>query len=299
MSAKISDVAAAAGVSTSTVSRAFSAPDMVEAVTLARVLRVAAECGYVPNRAARGLITGRTGNIGLLLPDIANPFFPSILKAIERRAMEADYQIFLADTDEKKDVELGFVKSLAKQVDGMILCSPRMDPVQIREAASSLPIVLVNRRSGLLPSITVDNESGLRMVVDHLADLGHAHLGYVAGPRSSWSSQVRRRSLRSASELRETELVELGHFEPMFDGGRRSCAKVLQSGITAVIAYNDLMAMGLCYELRESGREVPADLSVVGIDDIPMASMMHPALTTLSIPRRRRDAQRSSSSSSS
>src|SRR3954467_5337807 len=124
MPVTIMDVARAAGVSASTVSRALSTADLVRADTRLRVQQAAAALGYHPNRAARGLITGRTGNLGLLVPDLANPFFPSVVKGMQARAHEADYTVFLADTDEDPAAEVGLVRKLSKQVDGIVLCSP-------------------------------------------------------------------------------------------------------------------------------------------------------------------------------
>ncbi|TWD83841.1 LacI family transcriptional regulator [Kribbella amoyensis] len=288
MAVTIRDVAKAAGVSPSTVSRALSLPDMVDPATRERVLRVADHLGYRPNRAARGLITGRTGNLGLILPDLANPFFPSVVKGIQHQAHQADYQVFVADSDEDPGAELGLVRSLAKQVDGLILCSPRMRPAELREAATfAAPVVLVNRKEGSIPAIAIANAAGMRLIVDHLAGLGHHRIGFVAGPRSSWSGRERLRGLRVAATATGTELVELGHFPPTFEGGVDAAEGALISGVTAVVAYNDLTAFGLLSALRARGVDVPGQLSVVGIDDIQMATMVHPPLTTLNIPKER------------
>lgn len=285
MAVTIRDVAKAAGVSPSTVSRALSMPDIVDAATRERVLRVADHLGYRPNRAARGLITGRTGNLGLILPDLANPFFPSVVKGIQRQAHEADYQVFVADTDEDPAAELGLVRSLAKQVDGIILCSPRMKPAELREAAGLAPVVLVNRKAGTIPSVAMDNADGMRQVVDHLAGLGHRRIGFVAGPRSSWSTRERMRGLRAAARSAGVDLVEVGNFAPTFDGGAAAADGTVIAGVTAAVAYNDLVALGLVRALRERGIDVPTQMSVVGIDNIQMSAMGHPALTTLAIPK--------------
>ena len=285
MAVTIRDVAKAAGVSASTVSRALSVPEIVDAATRERVTRVADHLGYHPNRAARGLSTGRTGNIGLILPDLANPFFPSVVKGIQQQAHQADYQVFVADTDEVASAELGVVRALAKQVDGLVLCSPRMKPSELREAAGYGPLVLVNRKAGLIPAVAMDNADGMRQIVTHLGDLGHRRVGFVAGPRSSWSNRERLTGLRSAALGTGVELVEVGNFAPSFDGGRDAADGVVISGVTAVVAYNDLVALGLLNALRLRGVEVPGQVSIVGIDDIPMSSMVQPGLTTLAIPK--------------
>jgi LacI family transcriptional regulator len=274
MAVTIRDVARAAGVSASTVSRALSNPGMVDVATRERVTAMAEHLGYRPNRAARGLITGRTGNLGLILPDLANPFFPSVVKGIQQQAHESDYQVFVADTDEDPSAELGLVRSLAKQVDGIILCSPRMKTAELREAATYAPVVLVNRKAGSIPAVAMDNADGMRQIVDHLAGLGHARIGFVAGPRSSWSTRERSRVLRSATAAVGVELVEIGHFAPTFDGGLAAAEGVVVSGVTAVVAYNDLVALGLLNALRDRGIDMPGQLSLVGIDNIQMSSMV-------------------------
>ena len=285
MAVTIRDVAKAAGVSPSTVSRALSLPDMVDSVTRDRVVKVADHLGYRPNRAARGLTTGRTGNVGLILPDLANPFFPSIVKGIQQAANEADYQVFVADTDEDPSAELGLVRALAKQVDGVILCSPRMKPVELREAATYVPVVLVNRRAGTIPAVSVDNAGGMRQVIAHLSGLAHRRIGYVAGPRTSWSNRERLRALHAAATKEGVELVELGNFAPTFDGGVAAAQGVEISGVTAVVGYNDLVGIGLLSGLRDRGIDVPREISVVGIDNIPMSAMVQPGLTTLDVPK--------------
>jgi LacI family transcriptional regulator len=285
MAVTIRDVARAAGVSASTVSRALSNPGMVDAATRERVTAMAEHLGYRPNRAARGLITGRTGNLGLILPDLANPFFPSIVKGIQQQAHDSDYQVFVADTDEQPDAEIGLVRALAKQVDGIILCSPRMSTSDLREAAGLTPLILLNRRSASIPAVTIDNSAGTAQIVDHLTALGHTRIGWVAGPRTSWSSKERVRGLRSACTAQSVELVELGNFAPTFEGGRDSAEAVVLSGVTAVVGYNDLVALGLVGALRQRGLAVPTELSVVGIDNIPTSTMVEPALTTLAVPK--------------
>jgi LacI family transcriptional regulator len=281
----IHDVAKAAAVSPSTVSRALSRPEIVDPATRERVVRVAEHLGYRPNRAARGLITGRTGNIGLILPDLANPFFPSVVKGIQQQAHEADYQVFVADTDEDPSAELGLVRTLAKQVDGIILCSPRMKAAELREAATYAPTVLVNRKAGRIPAVEMDSAGGMDRVVQHLIALGHRRIGFVAGPRSSWSTRERLRGLRAASMAAGIDLLELGNFAPTFDGGVTAVDSALIADVTAVVAHNDLVALGLGKGLAERGIRVPDQISLVGIDNIPMSAMVQPALTTLAIPK--------------
>lgn len=285
MAVTIRDVAKTAGVSPATVSRALSSPELVETATRDRVIQVAESLGYRPNRAARGLITGRTGNFGLILPDLANPFFPLVVKGIQQAAREAEYQVFVVDTDEDVSAELGLVRDLAKQVDGIVLCSPRLKAADLREAAALVPVVLLNRLHGSVPAVVVDNADGMRQIIEHLGKLGHRRVGFIAGPRTSWSNRQRLKALQAICQDGEIELVQLGSFAPTFAGGIDAADGVVISGVTAVIGYNDLVALGTISGLRQRGVNVPADISVVGIDDIPMSAMVDPPLTTLNLPK--------------
>ncbi|GAA1500559.1 LacI family DNA-binding transcriptional regulator [Dactylosporangium maewongense] len=285
MPVTIKDVARVAGVSPSTVSRALTTPALVQAETRSRVERAAAELGYQPNRAARGLITGRTGNIGLIVPDLTNPFFPGVVKGVQSRARESDFSVFLADTDEDPNAEAGLVRALSKQVDGIVLCSPRMTEEDLRSVAGETPIVMLNRRVGQIPAITIDNVDGIRQAVAHLAALGHRRIAYVAGPRASWSNRERAKALRAVTAAGDIELVEVGNFVPQFAGGVAAADLVLATGVTAVIAYNDLVALGLLNWFATRGVKVPEAISVMGFDDIVLSQMVSPSLTTVAQPQ--------------
>ncbi|MDX6238569.1 MAG: LacI family transcriptional regulator [Kribbellaceae bacterium] len=285
VTATIRDVARLAGVSASTVSRALSMPQVVNSATRARVQSAADALGYAPNKAARGLITGRTGNIGLVVPDLGNPFFPSVVKGVQARARASDVAVFLADSDEDAAAEVGLVRALAKQVDGLILCSPRAGVGELEAIAQEATVVLVNRLVEGIPAVTFDNAGGMRQAVAHLAALGHRRIAWVGGPETSWSSGERARGLWAATGAQGLELISVGHFPPHYDGGMAAADQVVASGATAVIAYNDLVAVGLLARLHARGISVPDDLSVVGIDDIAMSRMAHPALTTVRLPK--------------
>jgi LacI family transcriptional regulator len=285
MAVTIKDVARAAGVSASTVTRALTTPELVNPATRERVRQTATNLGYHPNRAARGLITGRTGNLGLLVPDLGNPFFPSVVKGVQARAHEADYAVFLADTDEDSAAEIGLVRKLSKQVDGIVLCSPRMSDDELRTLVGDTPIVLVNRRLARVPSVAAEFLDAMRQAVSHLLALGHRRIAYVAGPRISWANRERVRSLRTVTAAAGVELVEIGNVLPQFEGGVAAADQVLAAGVTAVIGYNDLVALGLLNRFTSRGVNVPGDLSVLGFDDIALAAMVHPSLTTIALPK--------------
>ena len=285
MAVTIKDVARAAGVSASTVTRALTMPGLVHPATRDRVRRTAASLGYHPNRAARGLITGRTGNLGLLVPDLGNPFFPSVVKGVQARAHEADYAVFLADSDEDSAAEIGLVRKLAKQVDGVLLCSPRMSDDELRTLLGDTPIVLVNRRIARVPAVTAAFLDGMRQAVSHLTALGHRRIGYVAGPRTTWANRERLRSLRAVAAAAGAELVEIGNVRPQFEDGVAAADQVLAAAVSAVIAYNDLVALGLLHRFTARGVAVPGEISVLGFDDIAPAAMVHPPLTTVALPK--------------
>lgn len=285
MAATIREVARAARVSPSTVSRALSASTLVSPGTKNRVEQAAAELGYQPSRAARSLVTGRTGNLGLIVPDLSNPFFPGIVKGVQARAQAADLAVFVADSDEDQAVELRLIRELAKSVDGLLLCSPRSSEDEICQLASGTAVVLVNRRVGELPAITVDNADGMRQAVAHVVALGHQRLGYVAGPAASWSGEQRLRGLHAAADAANLELVEIGNFPPQFEGGIAAADIVIAAHLTAVVAYNDVVAFGLLSRLSARGLEVPEQISVLGCDDIPTARMARPSLTTVALPK--------------
>jgi LacI family transcriptional regulator len=282
--ATIRDVARASGVHVSTVSRTFSAPHQVNVETRNRVLAAAEEMGYRPNRAARALITGRTHNIGLIVADIANPFFPPLIKAAESHARGRDYHLFVADTNEDASVEEELVLALAKQVDGILLCSPRMSNSQIEKLSRDVPLVVVNRPVPGLPAVVMDVGQGARLAVEHLVGLGHRDIALLGGPRGSWTNREIRRSATMAARTAGAELVIFGPNPPTEEGGAAQLDAVLQAGVTAVLAYNDLMAVGLIDALDHHGVKVPDQVSVVGIDDTALSRRTRPTLTTVATP---------------
>jgi DNA-binding LacI/PurR family transcriptional regulator len=284
MAAGIHDVARRAEVSVATVSRSFTAPDTVREATRARVLEAAADLGYRPNRAARGLITGRTGNIGVIVPDLGNPYFQGVLKGAQARARAADYAVFVADGQESAAEEEALIGAMSKQVDGILLCSSRLAPQKLAALEPSPAVVLLNRRVSGLSTVTVDSADGMRQALAHLAALGHVRCAFLSGPKRSWSNQQRLRGLRAAAQAAGVQIVTIGPVAPQFQGGVQAAEQVLASGATAVLAYNDLVAAGILSRLARLGVDVPGRVSVVGFDDIPLAAMLTPALTTVAAP---------------
>ncbi|MFG1686264.1 LacI family DNA-binding transcriptional regulator [Nonomuraea sp. NPDC049269] len=281
MAVTIRDVAEASGVHVSTVSRAFSAPHLVNPETRTRVLAIAEDLGYRPNRAARALTTGRTHNIGLIVADIANPFFPPLIKAAQAQARLRDYHVFVADTDEDPQVEEDLIQTLTKQVDGVLLCSPRLTNRTIERLREEVPFVVVNRRAKGLPTVLMDVGRGARLAVEHLTALGHRRLALVTGPSGSWTSKEMQ---EAAAAMNDVDVVFLGPNPPTEQGGLAAATDVIASGATGVLAYNDLVAIGLIEGLAERGKNVPGDVSVIGVDDIVPGRLSRPKLTTIAMP---------------
>lgn len=269
----------------STVSRALAKPDEVSAETRDKVLATARGMGYRPNLTARSLITGRTATLAFVVPDLENPFFAAVAKGVLAKARTAGYAVIVADSDEDPSQETELVRDLAKQVDGVLLCSPRSPDAVIVELARECPLVLVNRPCGDIPTVLIDNHDGVRQAMAHLRALGHRTIAYVGGPVASWSNRQRLAALHAvATEHVGLEVVDLGSFQPQVSGGIAAADLLLASGATAVLAYNDLVAFGLLNRLRQRGVRVPQDMSVIGVDDIPMSTLTSPALTSVGIP---------------
>ncbi|WP_026932565.1 LacI family DNA-binding transcriptional regulator [Glycomyces tenuis] len=283
MAVTIKDVAKEARVHMSTVSRAFSMPHRLRPETRTRVLEAARRLGYRPSRVARALTTGRTHNIGFIVADIANPFFPPMIKAAEHAARARDYHLFIADASEDPAIETELVDALAKQVDGVVLCGPRIANAKIERLSENIPIALVNRKISGIPSVTMDVVHGAETAIAHLLELGHRKLAYVSGPRQSWTNGQISRTVTAASEGRASVTV-LGPNTPNENAGLAVAEQIADSGVTAVLAYNDLLAIGLMEGLHNLGVDVPGDVSVIGVDDTVLARLARPRLTTIVVP---------------
>lgn len=283
MATTIADVAREAGVSLSTVSRTFSTPDVVNPRTRQRVQSVANQLGYQPNRVARSLVLGRTSAIGLIVADISNPFFPPIIKSVQSRARHRDRAVLLADTDEHVADEIELAQVMAKQVDGLIVVSPRTPSDRLSEIRELAPTVFVNRSVDGAASVIIDDADGVRQAVQLLHGLGHTRIAYLGGPRGSWSNQQRRAAVAAEADELGMGLTEYGPFEPQIHAGLGAADLLHSSDITGIIAYNDLIALGVLNRLAERGLKVGEDVSVVGVDDSPLAAMARPSLTTVAV----------------
>src|SRR5436190_2903268 len=289
------EVAEAARVHPGTASRALNPETrgLVNEETAQRVLRAADELGYRPNPIARGLKTNRSYTIGVLIPDLMNPLFPPIVRGIQDRLEQAGYTPLIANTDNDPERErIDFERLRARQVDGFIAATARRDDdLLMQVAAIGTPVVLVNRRleQATLPAVVGDDRAGVRLAVEHLADLGHRRIAYLAGPQHVSTGYLRYEGFLEAMHDRGLEPDPgLTLFGDAFTEaeGMRLCHELLDGGPapTAIVAGNDLVALG-CYDvLEERGIGRPDRISVVGFNDMPFAAHFDPPLTTIRIP---------------
>jgi LacI family repressor for deo operon, udp, cdd, tsx, nupC, and nupG len=285
-SVTIYDVAKEAGVASSTVSRAFSRPGRVNAATAQRIRDVADRLGYRTNPLARALSTARTAMIALVVSDVANPFYAEIVQGAQRTAAEAEYTILLVDSQESGPRERTALERLLPAVDGVVLAGTRMSDSAIRMIAKQKPVVVLNRAVADVPCVVPDSALGLRRVAEHLAGLGHESVTYVAGPEASWADGMRWSSLRDAAAALQLVVRRIGPFAPDIAGGVAAAEVLRASPTSAVIAYNDQLAIGLIRGLTAHGVRVPRDVSVIGFDNIPAADLVTPGLTTVAAPLR-------------
>ncbi|HZC25455.1 MAG TPA: LacI family DNA-binding transcriptional regulator, partial [Actinopolymorphaceae bacterium] len=244
--ATIGDVASAAEVSRATVSRVLNGADTVDPALARRVRSAAERLGYRPNLTALGLARGFTGMVGVIVPDLANPFFPELLKAIEAAAGAEDSRVLVADSNEDEEQEARLVEELSRRCDGLILCSLRMSrPALRRIAKTNTPMVLANRiEPGLgIPGAATDVDEVVRTLVRHLAELGHTHVAYLAGPDHSWSEARRRQAVRAACRTARLHSTVVAAGSTTADG-YAAAAALAGREVTAVIGFNDLVVFG-------------------------------------------------------
>jgi LacI family transcriptional regulator len=287
------DVAERAGVSITTVSHVINETRPVSDELRSRVLAAIDDLGYQPNVLARSLRRGKTHTIGMIVPDSANPFFAEVARGVEDTSFEQRYSVILCNSDGDLDKELFYTNVLVeKQVDGIIFVAAGGSAERIRDLqARRIPLVVVDRDvpDVAVDSVLTDNARGGELATRHLIELGHRRIGCVAGPSDVTPSAERitgyRDALRAASVSVDEALIVRGDFQ--YESGYRATQQLLSMNDppTAVFACNDLMAVGAVSAALELGREVPRDLSVVGFDDVRLASFVNPPLTTIVQPK--------------
>lgn len=279
----ITQVAEAAGVSRATVSRVLNGRTSVDPSIGARVREAADRLQYRPNLTARYLSTGRTYTIALVIPDLGNPMFQAILRGISRTAEADGYSVLVAEAP-SPEREAATARDARRRCDAVVLVAPRMDDVTLEELVEQIsPVVLVNRRSAhpRIASVGIDYTAGMRQLVQHLEDLGHRDLLYVAGPPRSAANRERLRALNALTDANPAMSLRTIQGGSMMSDGFQVAEQVLDSGATAALAFNDLSAFGLLARLNELGVAVPGDLSVTGFDGIALTRYAVPSLTTV------------------
>ena len=293
----IIDVAKAAGVHPSTVSRVLNQREELNLLpaTRQRVVAAASRLGYRPSALARSLRLQRTFTLGMLVPNIDNPLFPPIIKGIEDVAHARGYNVILCNTEDSSEREDSYLRVLReRQVDGVLIASSfTADATIATLRRERFPFVLVNRGSAAADdlAVVVDNETGVREAIGHLADLGHRRIGIVAGPQTTMTGQQRLAAAKAALRERRLRLepAQLAVAEAFSQEAGYRAARRLVVGSeppTAIAAGNDLIALGVLRAAREAGFMCPQQLSLVGFNDIPFAEFFGPPLTTVAVPKR-------------
>jgi LacI family transcriptional regulator len=290
------EVADAVGVSPATVSRALQPKtrSLVNEETARRIEEAARLADYSPNSLARGLKTQRSLSVGVMIPDLTNPLFPPMVRGIQDRLEQHGYTALIVSTDGDPERErLGFEALRAQRVDGFILATARAKhPVVDAVMAASMPLVLLNRavQDAKVDAVVPDDRGGIALAVGHLADLGHERIAHLAGPKETTSGRWRREGFRAAMRGRGLKVPagsirQAGAFTER--AGHDALIGLLDAGIpfTAVVAANDLLALGTYSALAERGLRCPDDVSVVGFNDMPFADRFAPPLTTVHIPQ--------------
>lgn len=285
------DVARRAGVSIKTVSRVVNGQGEIAESTRQRVLATIAELGYRPNRIASALVTQRTRTVGLVIPDITNPFFPEVARGVQDVGQAKDYNIFVCNTDDKLPNMTRILHSLAAQsVDGIITFPDHRNRQELQYFADTFrPIVAINQLIDHtnVSCVMVDKRRGAKLAVEHLIERGHSAIGMLTNRLPPIETTRRVQGFRQALIEHGIPIVDewIAANAATLSGGFEATQQLLRAypQITAIFAYNDLMALGAIRTCRELGRRVPEDCAIIGFDDIQMASIATPSLTTISI----------------
>ena len=291
MGITIKDVAREAGVSIMTVSRVINNKDYIADSTRKKVQAALDKLNYMPNISARNLVTKKTDFLGLVVPDISNPFFGELVKASEKIAKERGYSIILGDSDGSVEAEADYIDAFRGRMCGaIILVAPRVEDRVLQDLNREIPLILVDRKvdDDDIVQVYLDNARGAYTAVRYLLELGHRRIGFVMGPANVPNSYRRKNgyidALKDFGIEYDPELEYQGEF--IAETGKQAFRKFisLKEPPTAVFNSNDMMAFGFVQSAREAGYAIPEDFSVVGFDDIFLSSLMEPALTTVRYP---------------
>lgn len=279
----LQDVADEANVAVSTASRALSNPHRVSAATRDRVQSVATRLGYRHLRAAAAG-AGGTPMLALLVPDITNPYNFGLIRGAEAQTRAVGYMLLLGNTQESAEFEKAHAERLGPAVAGFVLAGSRLPDSDLLRLAGQHPVVLLNRQAEGVPSVVIDAVDAGRQIIDHLAALGHRSVTYLGGPANAWIDGERSLALSEFAERAGITVSKRGPFAPTVEGGSAAADIGMASGATALVAFNDLLALGVMQRLQHLGVDVPGEMTVVGFDDIFVSDFCHPPLTTVTAP---------------
>ncbi|QBX37557.1 LacI family transcriptional regulator [Brevundimonas sp. S30B] len=284
--ATIRDVARRAEVSVASVSRVLSGTGPVTDYTRQKVEAAVAELAYVPHSGARSLSTSRTQVIGVILPDLFGEFFSELIRGMDLAARAGGYHLIVSSTHGDADEAAAVIRSMRGRVDGLAVLSPHVDDAGLAESlASAVPVLVMNGgEGGSRPSIVVDNHAGAVEAVRHLAAGGRRRIAFIAGPQDNSEAAARRSGYLAAMAQAGLEpQIADGDFSQ--SAGHTACLELISRAPRpdAVFAANDMMAVGALLALQETGLRCPEDVAVVGFDDVPIAALMRPSLTTMKI----------------
>ncbi len=293
MKVTIHDIARECGVNVSTVSRALNGSYGVNDETRQKVLDVARRLNYVPNRVARGLATGRSQSLALLISDIRNPFFAEVARGAEDAAFAAGYDLILGNADLDRERQMRYLRSLvAKRVDGLIINSVSgLEESEVDELLDyGIPIVLLNRSDNVqsISTVSGDNFEGGYLAGQYLIGLGHRNIAHLSGPKQHGNLTERAKGfLKAVHQAGDTVRAVVLHGDQNQLGGYLLTRKLLasQPAVTAISTANDAMAFGVIRALLEHGKKIPADISLVGFDNLELAAILQPPLTTVHQPK--------------
>lgn len=284
----IKEVAARAGVSVATVSRALNGVGPIKQGTLQRVHDAAKSLRFIPHSGARSLSTRTTHTVGLVLPDLHGEFFSEVIRGADLAARRHGYHLLVSGSHNDRNDMTAVLRAMRGRVDGLMLMTPELgvDAV-LDELPPQMPVVTVNAEAKHFSSITIDNYGGAQTVVRHLAGIGHKRIAFICGPSANADAAERSRGYRDACQhngvVCSTSLEVGGDFSEA--AGYAAAMKMIELSPrpTAIFAANDAMAIGALFALRESGISVPEGMALVGFDDIPIARYVTPRLTTVAV----------------
>jgi LacI family transcriptional regulator len=271
---------------------------VVNAETVAKVTEIAEALGYRPHPMARGLRTNRTMTVGMVLPDVENPLFGPIIAGVEQELGQHGYSLLIANTDPRSEESLPLIDTLMRgRVDGLILATSDRKGSGLEDVLErGAPIVLVNRRAegDKIPSVTGDDDVGIRLTLEHLIELGHTVIGHVAGPGSLSTGDSRRAAFErwaAALGVKRAPIEEAEWFR--MEPGQRAGERLLAENpdVTAIVAANDLLALGVYRAIADIGCEVGVDVSVTGYNDVSFMQFVQPAMTSVRVQYREMGAE--------